>query len=128
MTGLRLAELREGVWMRPANLVRERDATALEQCDYFLSRPARDAGELARCLWDLDGWAVDARRLHGLLGDSSDLVDGFLLTAEVLHHLLIDPVLPVELLPADWPGEELRSRYLDFSVRYAQRLREYALS
>jgi phenylacetic acid degradation operon negative regulatory protein len=47
-------------------------------------------------------------------------------TAKVIRHLLIDPSLPAELLPADWPGEELRERYAEFSALYAQRLRDYS--
>ncbi|OSP39689.1 PaaX domain-containing protein, C- domain protein, partial [Streptomyces sp. 13-12-16] len=29
----------------------------------------------------------------------------------VVRHLLADPVLPPALLPADWPGDALRSAY-----------------
>jgi phenylacetic acid degradation operon negative regulatory protein len=29
----------------------------------------------------------------------------------VVRHLLADPVLPAELLPADWPGTALRALY-----------------
>lgn len=47
-------------------------------------------------------------------------------TAKVIRHLLIDPYLPAELLPADWPGEELRERYAEFNASYAQRLRDYS--
>lgn len=126
MAVLRLGELREGVWMRPANLVRERHATVLEQCSFFLARPQEDSAELARRLWDLDSWAMEARRLHEAVERSSGLVDGFLVTAEVLHHLRADPVLPPALLPEDWPGPALRERYAEFSVGYAQLLREYA--
>ncbi len=125
MAGLRLAELREGVWLRPANLVRDRHATALEQCTFFLSRPQDDPRELAAGLWDLQAWAYEAHRLHRAIEASTDLVEGFLLTAEVLHHLLIDPVLPPELLPEDWPGQTLRASYATFSVSYAEGLREY---
>jgi phenylacetic acid degradation operon negative regulatory protein len=33
-----------------------------------------------------------------------------------VRHLLTDPVLPDELLPADWPGAALRSAYFDFAA------------
>lgn len=33
--------------------------------------------------------------------------------AAVVRHLLADPVLPPALLPADWPGAELRAAYGD---------------
>jgi phenylacetic acid degradation operon negative regulatory protein len=126
MASLRLAELREGVWMRPANLVRERHATALEQCTFFLARPQDDPAELAGRLWDLDARAREAHRLREALDRVEGLVEGFMLTAEVLHHLLVDPVLPAELLPSDWPGTALRQRYAEFSVAYAEMLRAYS--
>lgn len=128
MAALRLAELREGVWMRPANLVRTRHATALEQCTFFTGRPPDDPRELARLLWDLDPWADEARRLHAEIERSTGLVEGFLATADVLHHLQLDPVLPPELLPVDWPGPMLRARYADFSVAYAELLRDYSVA
>ena len=34
----------------------------------------------------------------------------------MVRHLLTDPVLPAELLPADWPGDELRTAYTDFAA------------
>jgi phenylacetic acid degradation operon negative regulatory protein len=125
MVERRLEELREGVWMRPANLVREPDETVLEQCTFFEARPEEDSVELARSLWDLPGWAGEARRLRQALDRASGLVDGFMVSAEVLRHLLVDPVLPPELLPADWPGTDLRDRYVEFSRSYPAMLREY---
>jgi phenylacetic acid degradation operon negative regulatory protein len=38
MVGLRLAELREGVWIRPDNLLRQPDRTVAEQYTFFVSR------------------------------------------------------------------------------------------
>jgi phenylacetic acid degradation operon negative regulatory protein len=34
---------------------------------------------------------------------------------------LIDPVLPSELLPADWPGAPLRAAYNDFAAELTER-------
>ncbi len=31
-----------------------------------------------------------------------------------MRHLLTDPVLPPALLPADWPGEALRTGYAGY--------------
>lgn len=126
MGALRLAELREGVWTRPANLVAERGEPVLTQCTFFTGRPEGDAEELAGSLWDLDAWAADARRLHAELATVTGLLDGFLLTAEILQLLRVDPVLPPELLPADWPGQALRERYAEFSASYAELLRDYS--
>jgi phenylacetic acid degradation operon negative regulatory protein len=34
---------------------------------------------------------------------------------------LTDPVLPTELLPADWPGAGLRAAYNDFAAELTER-------
>jgi phenylacetic acid degradation operon negative regulatory protein len=121
---LKLAELREGVWLRPDNLAHGRspEASALvsAQCRVFDGvRPSGDAVDLAE-LWDLDGWASGAVRLRALMeplasrlddGDTGALADGFLLSAAVLRHLLADPLLPRVLLPDGWPGDALRHDY-----------------
>jgi phenylacetic acid degradation operon negative regulatory protein len=126
MVPLRLAELREGVWLRPDNLLRQPDGLVADQCAFFESRPEQEPLELARSLWDLDAWAAEAARLRGELDTATSLKGGFMVTAEVLRHLLIDPCLPAELLPARWPGTDLRERYAEFSTTYAERLREYS--
>jgi len=48
--------------------------------------------------------------------------------AEAVRHLRIDPCLPPELLPDDWPGQRLRKRYATFRDQFAQRLRDYSTS
>ncbi|HEY1135012.1 MAG TPA: PaaX domain-containing protein, C- domain protein, partial [Nocardioides sp.] len=60
--GLRLAELREGVWMRPANLTRPGPPAVPGLLETFLARP--DVPErLAAGLWDLPGWAARGEEL-----------------------------------------------------------------
>lgn len=124
MVAFRMAELREGVWLRPDNL-RQKPAGALaDQCVFFSSR-YDDAKGLSEQLWDLPGWAEEAHRLLEVLDDADGLVEGFMATAEVIRHLLLDPYLPDQLLPAGWPGVDLRERYAEFYADYAQRLRDY---
>jgi phenylacetic acid degradation operon negative regulatory protein len=138
MRQLRLAELRDGVWLRPDNL----DATpttAFEvvdgQCQWFLGEPQlsldRSDAELAGDLWDLPSWAADAttlrREMHLLVtrldaGDTAALADGFVLSAGVLRHLLADPLLPRELQPRGWPGAALRADYDRYDAAYRQLL------
>lgn len=125
MVPLRLAELREGVWMRPANLVREPSGVVLDQCRFFHSQHGDPAG-LVAALWDLPAWAAEAGRLGRALGDADDLTTAMVTAAEVLRHLLLDPVLPPELLAPDWPGAELRDRFDEFSTAYPNRLRRLA--
>jgi phenylacetic acid degradation operon negative regulatory protein len=112
MADLRLAELREGVWMRPDNLIRPAEGVAAAQCTFFHCDHPDPHGL--------------ASRLHSELGDTGGLRDGFMLIAQVVGHLRRDPCLPPELLPPDWPGQMLRSRYTAFRDQFAQRLRDYS--
>ncbi len=123
MTELRLAELREGTWLRPANLVRARPEPVVEQCTFLTGRP--DSPGLAATLWDLDGWAAHARELESALAEATDLASRFILAAAVLRHFLADPLLPPELLPDDWPGDRLRTRYEDFDQHFVATLRKH---
>jgi phenylacetic acid degradation operon negative regulatory protein len=123
MTTLRLAELREGTWMRPANLLRGPwPDVVTAQCTLIDGRPRTDPTPL---LWDLDGWAAEARRLQREMDRADGLAEGFLVSAAVLRHLLADPLLPDELLPGDWPGAELRARYDAFDRQYREMLNRH---
>ena len=126
MVRYRMGELREGVWMRPDNLARELDGGIIAgQCEFFVGHHA-DSPSLAASLWDLPGWAVEADRLLRVLDAADSLAEGFMATAEVIRHLLLDPYLPDELLPAGWPADRLRERYTDFNAHYSERLRNYS--
>jgi len=135
---LKLAELREGVWVRPQNLDPRRSprdwAIVDGQCHTFAGAPVGDDRALVAELWDLDAWAGGADALlQGLdalqpaleRGDRPVLRDGFVLSAAVLRHLLADPLLPGELWPPDWPGEELRERYERFDAAFKDVWRQW---
>lgn len=123
LSDLRLGELREGIWMRPANLPPDRApearAVTTVQCLWVRRadvEPTPDPAEL----WDLTSWVAGARALQselaGLLpgveaGDTAALRAGFVTSAAVLRLLQRDPLLPAGLLPADWPGDALRRDY-----------------
>jgi phenylacetic acid degradation operon negative regulatory protein len=121
MAELRLAELREGTWLRPANLDRPLDG--FDGCVVLHGRPAGDPVELAATLWDLDAWASHADLLRRTLSEARDLPQTFILAAAVLRHFVADPLLPAELLPPDWPGPALRARYDDFDAAFQSVLR-----
>jgi phenylacetic acid degradation operon negative regulatory protein len=121
----RMGELREGVWLRPDNLSRELNGIIAGQCQFFVSHHS-DSSSLAASLWDLPGWAAEADRLLSVLGEAESLAQGFMATAEVIRHLLLDPYLPDDLLPPGWPGDRLRQRYTDFEANYSERLRSYS--
>jgi len=122
----RLAELREGVWMRPDNLGTPLPAAVVDDVAGMSARPADPLGLVDR-LWDLATWSGGARHLIGQLvalsPDGPDaLAPGFTLSAAVLRHLQADPLLPEELLPPRWPGDELRRVYDRWDGRYRETL------
>ncbi|TQK71222.1 MULTISPECIES: PaaX family transcriptional regulator C-terminal domain-containing protein [unclassified Nocardioides] len=111
---LRLAELREGVWTRPANLALAWPEPVDEVCERFTAAtPAADAASLSARLWDLSAWAATARRLLDAT-DTEDPVLRFTACATSGRHLLTDPVLPPALLPDDWPGDALRASHVAY--------------
>jgi phenylacetic acid degradation operon negative regulatory protein len=126
----RLAELREGVWMRPANVALRLPDSLDADVKLLTARPA-DPRELAARLWDLRAWSVRAEELLEALaaldpGGPEALAPGFELSAAVLRHLQSDPLLPTELLPAEWPGARMRNVYDDWDARYRATLRTWS--
>jgi phenylacetic acid degradation operon negative regulatory protein len=127
----RLGELREGVWLRPDNLEVRVDPAFAPDLVGLSSRPEGEAADLVARLWDLSAWSVEGRRLARALdalppGGPEDLAAGFELSASVLRHFQADPLLPVALLPDDWPGDDLRRRYREWDARYRQVLERWS--
>jgi phenylacetic acid degradation operon negative regulatory protein len=118
--GKRFGELREGVWMRPANLALELPADVGERVRVLSSRDD-DPAELVGLLWDLTGWVRAGRELLDDMAHAVDVPARFAAAAGIVRHLVTDPVLPDELLPDDWPGDELRRAYQDFAAELATR-------
>ncbi|MFD6286107.1 PaaX family transcriptional regulator C-terminal domain-containing protein [Streptomyces sp. NPDC060205] len=114
LTGLRLAELREGVWLRPANLRRPWPAGLTHLTERFTARPEQSARALAGSLWPLDGWADTADSLLAHVARTARPADRFAAFAAVVRHLVTDPVLPGELLPPHWPAPALRAVYTEY--------------
>jgi phenylacetic acid degradation operon negative regulatory protein len=119
----RLAELREGVWLRPDNVALRAELADHPGVAVYEAAPTGDPVELAATLWDVAGWADEARRLLECLGalepvGPEQLAPGFVLSASVLRHLQADPLLPAPLLPEDWPGPALRRAYDGWDRRY----------
>ena len=116
----RFGELREGVWMRPDTL--DPLLPALIRGRVRVLHAADDnPAELARRLWDLRGWSKTGHRLLREMTAVNDVPDQFAVAAAMVRHLLADPVLPAGLLPADWPGDRLRSAYAEFADLLASR-------
>jgi phenylacetic acid degradation operon negative regulatory protein len=123
---LHLAELREGVWLRPDNLDPQRlpvsRAVLDRQCTHFHGAATDIPVDIVRSLFSLDGWAADARRLTCAMRDELDVEASgaeefayrFALSVAVVRHLQLDPLLPEDFAPNDWPGHELRNTYRRF--------------
>jgi phenylacetic acid degradation operon negative regulatory protein len=140
---LGLAELRQGVWMRPDNFEWSRqigtatgDAYAVvdAQCAWMTVVRTGDGSDLARQLWDLDSWAnaatgliADMRRTRLSLdrGGFDAIPRAFVTSAAVLRLFRADPLLPGALLPASWPGDGLRTTYRDYDVALRALLRAF---
>jgi phenylacetic acid degradation operon negative regulatory protein len=141
LSAARLAELREGVWLRPDNLAGLPDDRPdgpgrpdLADVRWFRTFPADDEPALAGQLWDLAAWSRAADDLRDRMatlvapleaGDRASLRDGFVLSADVLRHFQLDPLLPTELLPPDWPGDALRKDYDRYDDAYRRLLGDW---
>jgi phenylacetic acid degradation operon negative regulatory protein len=133
-TALHLAELREGIWFRPDNLDRDRLPTLRAvldtQCVHFHRAATDIPADTVRSLFSLDDWAVCARRLAVAMRDeldieavrADDFAYQFALSITVVRHLELDPLLPAELTPRQWPGHGLRTTYRRFDEIFKQRL------
>ncbi|MGO9559984.1 MAG: PaaX domain-containing protein, C- domain protein [Acidimicrobiales bacterium] len=128
----RLAELRDGTWIRPDNLVLDLAGDVSRDVMVFTGRRTfgSDDHELTG-LFEIDGWAKVAEELLFGLGTLAprgpdDLAPGFVLSAAVLRHLQADPLLPRELLGRSWPGERLRRSYDDWDRRYREVLAQWS--
>jgi phenylacetic acid degradation operon negative regulatory protein len=135
-TALHLAELREGVWIRPDNLDPQRFPTFRaildRQCTHFHGAATDITADRVRSLFSLDEWADDARALIDAMdaaldtGKRDDSTESFTyefaLSIAVVRHLQLDPLLPVELTGDHWPGHTLRSTYRRFDQAFKQRM------
>lgn len=134
---LRLAEVREGCWARPANLDPARAAAerAVVAAQCLLVQGARpdDVTRLVDA-FEPEGWAAGARTLIEHMDaalpslerrDVAALAATFELDAAAVRHLLADPVLPAELAPAGWPADELRSSFARFDAGFKETWRSW---
>jgi phenylacetic acid degradation operon negative regulatory protein len=136
-TALHLAELREGVWIRPDNLDPQRLPTSRavldQQCIHFHRATSDIAADTVGSLFNLETWSRDARRLIAAMADElgtdsagddsvAALPYQFALSIAVVRHLQLDPLLPAELIAGKWPGATLRSTYRHFDTKFKQRL------
>ena len=116
----RFGELREGMWLRPDNLDGQLPAIADGRVRVLRTRDDNPE-DLACQLWDLAAWSTTGHRLLREMTAATDVPDQFIVAAAMVRHLLVDPVLPAGLLPADWPADGLRAVYAEFADLLASR-------
>jgi phenylacetic acid degradation operon negative regulatory protein len=133
MRRCRYAEVREGCWTRPDNLPRDAApedawATVDAQSSWWTGRPDGDERALADELFAPKRWADRARELSDhlatltvALGDGSHdrLAESFVAGAATLQHVRNDPLLPRDVLPGGWPGNEVRDAYRKYQRAFA---------
>lgn len=123
---MRLAEMREGLWVRPDNLrLTAIPDSPTDDCLWSTVRFDIPSERIVTVLWDVKRWAEEAQALQDHLarwqqlarrtGAVEVLAPGFVLSASMLRHFNADPLLPPELLPPDWPGAEVRAAYEAFN-------------
>jgi phenylacetic acid degradation operon negative regulatory protein len=117
LSRLRLAELREGVWLRPANLMRPLNL-ADQPVQTMRGRPDGDVEELAAQLWDLSAWEAESGRLLDLMDLAVSAVDRFTVATAIVRHLLTDPVLPPELQPRPWNAERVHVAWAAYQEEF----------
>lgn len=120
LTDNRFGELREGVWLRPDNLDMQLPPAITTRVRVLHARDDAPA-DLAARLWDLPAWSRTGHRLLDDMATATDIPGRFTAAASMVRHLLTDPVLPDELLPAGWPGDALRAGYARFADDLAAR-------
>ena len=108
---LRLGQARDGVWMRPDNLDLALPGELDDAYLRFTGPTEGDPALLAEELWDISQWSRTAHSLLDRLRADHGALEQMTVAAAMVRHLRRDPVLPDELLPADWAGAELREVY-----------------
>ena len=128
----RMVSLRDGVWARPDNLPAGAQG-ASPQCTWWRAWP--DEADVAALV---EGFELPRREdrtceLLDRLGaaaaqlpDSESLAEAFVTGAAVAQHLRRDPLLPRELLPEPWHGDDLRAAYRTFLATFGSAVSAWA--
>ncbi|MFF1539664.1 hypothetical protein ACFVWL_06280 [Microbacterium sp. NPDC058269] len=117
----RFGELREGVWLRPDNL-RDSDLEISTEFESFLTEPA-DPGALLRRIWDVDEWADVTRAVVEQVRSGPEITfERFRATVAAVRLLTEDLAAPLELLPENWPGADVRAAYEEFRANMAAKM------
>lgn len=118
LTTARLGELREGIWMRPANLSRPPTYASPGTVRTFRATPGEDPTTIAASLWDLHGWADEASAILTRLENTREPAPRLAVAAHLVRHLASDPLLPPELWADWWPSARAREAYSNYQKEF----------
>ena len=120
-------------------MLAEAEAVASAQCAFVTGTLTigTEPAALVATLWDLRRWHDRATELLDDLdrlgprltaGDHEALAEGFVVSADTLRHMQADPLLPHQLLPAEWPGERLRQTHRQYDRHFKAALADWQRS
>lgn len=118
LTFLGYAQLDDGTWIGPRWSAEVDSLLEVEgvRAERFTARHDGDSVGLVRRAWDVEGlarsysrWLADTEALVATAGPDPDDEHAFATRSRLVHEwrkfLFLDPGLPRELLPQDWPGD-----------------------
>lgn len=130
LTFLGYAQLDDATWVGPRWSTEVDALLEVEgvRAERFTARHDGDSVGLVRRAWDVEGlarsytrWLADAERLVGAAGPEPDDEQAFAARSRLVHEwrkfLFLDPGLPRELLPGDWPGDKAAAFFDSESTR-----------
>jgi phenylacetic acid degradation operon negative regulatory protein len=119
LTFLGYAQLDDATWIGPRWSEEVDGLLEVEglRAERFAARHDGDSLGLVRRAWDVEGlarsytrWLADAATLVSAAGTDPDDEQAFATRSRLVHEwrkfLFLDPGLPRELLPGDWPGDK----------------------
>jgi phenylacetic acid degradation operon negative regulatory protein len=119
LTFLGFAQLDDATWIGPRWSEEVDGLLEVEgvRAERFSARHDGDSLGLVRRAWDVEGlaraysrWLADAALLVSEAGTEPDDEQAFATRSRLVHEwrkfLFLDPGLPRELLPGDWPGDK----------------------
>nr|WP_245162110.1 PaaX family transcriptional regulator C-terminal domain-containing protein [Brevibacterium marinum] len=143
LMGLGFGAVSDGLWIAPGHLRAEAEdavdrLAAREHATIFITQTPRTAGPFARSAaawWDLDRLALrhtvflDRYEHHAIEASASDDRESFILWLRCVDDWktipYVDPGLPANALPADWPGMRSVDLFAELRARFSAPAHDY---
>ena len=138
LTFLGFAQLDDATWLGPhwSSEVDELLESEGVRAERFVAAHDGDSAGLVRRAWDVEGlaraysrWLADAETLVAAGGPEADDELAFATRSRLVHEwrkfLFLDPGLPRELLPPDWPGDRAATFFDSESERLQSAARRF---